>query len=71
MDGQQRALFELQRDWAITQREEAKKALAFYDRVGARFIANNVDITEEQKASTRGIIENMTTLIDGIEVYLA
>ena len=54
-------------EWCHEQRTHAEKALELYDRGVMRFKVNNVDVTEETKASIRKIIENMTNLIERIE----
>ena len=54
-------------DWCHDQRTEAEKALRLYEDGKMRFLANNVDVTESQKASLRRIIEEMGNLISRIK----
>lgn len=54
-------------EWCYREREEAQKSLEYYERGTMRFLANNVDLTEEQKASLRRVIEEMTKLIERVE----
>ena len=54
-------------EWCGEQRREAEKALDLYERGTMRFRINHVDVTEEQKASLRKIIDEMTKLIERIE----
>jgi hypothetical protein len=54
-------------DWCHEERIEARKALALYEQGRMTFRANNVDVTEEQKASLRRIIDDLSRIIDRIE----
>lgn len=53
--------------WCHEQRGEAEQALRWYEEGVMQFRSNNADIVEEQKASLRRVIYEMTRMIQRIE----